>query len=60
MVAMVPHQHLTVSRKRKSDTEGRLFVNWIPTSEDLKNVFMEEWISASGDAPGEQETTDAL
>ena len=33
--------------------------HWIQTSEALKNVFIEEWISTSGDAPGEQETINA-
>ena len=59
MVAMVPHQHLVAPGKRKSDTEGRLFVNWIPTGEALKNVFMEEWIYIGGDLPEEQKTLNA-
>ena len=52
-LAMVPHQ------KRKSDTEGRLFVKWIPTGETLKNVFMEVWIKIGGNSSEGQKTMNA-
>ena len=56
---MVPHQHLIAPGKRESDTEGRLYVNWIPTGDALKNVFVEEWIKVGGDSPEEQKTINA-
>ena len=43
MMAMVPHQHLRSPGKGKSLSEGREYVNWIPTGENLKNVFVAEW-----------------
>ena len=43
-MAMVPHQHLRAPGNRKNVPEGRLYVNWIPTGETLKKVFVEERI----------------
>ena len=58
MVAMVPRQHLMATGKRKSVTEGRLYVKWIPTGETLKNVFVEEWVHVGGGSSEEQKTID--
>ena len=46
-------------RKRKSVSQGRLCVNWIPTGETLKNVLVEEWAEVCGDSSEEQKTTNA-
>ena len=56
---MVPHQHLRAQGKRKNVSEGRLYVNWIPTGETLNNVFVEEWKEVGGDSSEEQNTVDA-
>ena len=50
--------HLRAPGKRKNVSEGRLYVNWIPTVEASKNVFVEEWIYVSGDSSEEQNTID--
>ena len=55
---MVPHQHLRAPEKRKSVSEGRLYVNWIPTGETLKNVFVEDWFCVGGDSSEEQNAQD--
>ena len=39
--------------------QSRLHVNWIPTGETLKNVFVEEWIDVCGDSSDGQKTTNA-
>ena len=54
----MPHQHLIAPGKRKNVSESRLYVNWIPTGETLKNVFVEEWIYVGGDSSEEQNTID--
>ena len=56
MVETVPLQHLRAPGKRKNVSEGRLYVNLIPTGETLKNVFVEEWIYVGGDSSEEQKT----
>ena len=55
----MPHQHLRAPGKRKNVSEGRLYVNWIPTGKTLKIVFVDEWIDVGGDSSEEQNTTDA-
>ena len=55
---MVPHQHLRAPEKRKSVSEDRLYVNWIPTGVTLKIVFVEEWICVGGDSSEEQNAQD--
>ena len=56
---MVPRQHLRAPGKKKSVSEGRLYVNWIPTGETSKNVFVEDWIDVGGDSSEEQNTINA-
>ena len=58
MVAMVPHQHFRAPERRKSVSEGRLYVNWIPTGVTLKKAFVEEWIYVGGDSSEEQNAID--
>ena len=50
---------LDSSKEKGSVTEGRLYVNWIPSSETLKNVFVEEWLDVSGDSSEGQKTISA-
>ena len=33
-----------------------MYVNWIPTGETLKNVFVEEWVDVCGDSSKGQKT----
>ena len=39
--------------------QSRLHVNWIPTGETLKNVFVEEWVDVCGDSSEGQKTINA-
>ena len=55
----MPHQHFRFPGKRKSVSEGRLYVNWIPNGETLKNVFVEERVEVCGDSSEEQKTMNA-
>ena len=59
MVAMVPHQHLRSPGKKKKVSEGRLYVNRIPSGETLKTC-VEEWIDVCGDSSEGQNTINAL
>ena len=55
---MVPHQHLRAPEKWKTVSEGRLYVNWIPTVEALKKTCLEEWKKVGGHLTEEQNAFD--